>query len=243
MSLDARVISIGCLSANPLWNERAPTRAGHATTTLIRVRELAILVDPGPAPVALEARLRERTNLGPGAVTHVFLTSFRPDTRRGLPLFGHATWWIGERERETVGVPMAQQLARAHRDGDGELAAALAAEVALLQRFVAAPDRLAPGVDLFPLPGVTPGLCGLLLADGNATTMVCGDAIPTVEHLERGMVLPTAADLDAARESFAEAVEVADALILGRDNLVLNPLRRFDRLALGPGGADAGDGP
>ena len=33
------------------------------------------------------------------------------------------------------------------------------------------------------------------------------------------------ADLEKARESFKEAVEIADFLVLGRDNLVTNPIR------------------
>jgi hypothetical protein len=40
------------------------------------------------------------------------------------------------------------------------------------------------------------------------------------------MVLTPCADLEAAQESFREAVEIADLLILGRDNVVLNPLGR-----------------
>jgi glyoxylase-like metal-dependent hydrolase (beta-lactamase superfamily II) len=77
-------------------------------------------------------------------------------------------------------------------------------------------------VDLFPLPGVTPGLCGLLAAEPRRTTVVCGDAIPTVEHLEQAQVPRNSFDARLAMESFKEAVEIADILVLGRDNLVLN---------------------
>ena len=78
------------------------------------------------------------------------------------------------------------------------------------------------GVDLFPLPGVTPGMCGLLVAEPNRTTVICGDAIPTLEHYEQGKVLKHAADATAAMESFKEAIEIADVLVLGRDNIVFN---------------------
>ena len=88
-------------------------------------------------------------------------------------------------------------------------------------------DSIAPRVDLFPLPGVTAGTCGLLLAFPGSTVLICGDAIPTIEHLTQGKVLPTAASIAQAQESFKEAVEIADVLILGRDNLALNPLRRL----------------
>ncbi|MEO1511313.1 MAG: hypothetical protein AAFU70_04495, partial [Planctomycetota bacterium] len=65
------------------------------------------------------------------------------------------------------------------------------------------------------------------LLSGRETTLVCGDAIPTIEHLEQGKVLPSADDAERAQESFREAVEIADVLVLGRDNLVVNPLRKM----------------
>lgn len=227
--MDIRVISIGALAAHPLWGERTPVRTGHATTTLVRSGKRTILVDPGLPEQVLAARLAERANLKPDDVTHVFLTSFNPELRRGLLAFDNATWWISERERETVGVSMAAALKRAgeqEEDATDDVRRALANEVAILRRCEPAPDRLADGVDLFPLPGLTPGLAGLLIADKRATTLICGDAVPTAEHLEQGQVLPGAADVDLARESFAEAIEIADLLIPGRDNLVVNPTRR-----------------
>lgn len=228
--MDVRIISLGALAAHPLWGEREPVRTGHATTTLIRAGDRAILVDPGLPEPAIVARLGERVNLKPAQISHVFLTSFRPDVRRGLRAFDKATWWISSAEREAVGVPLASALREAHERGDGDLARMLEDEVALLRRCKPAPDQLLSDkgqrVDLFPLHGVTPGLTGLVIAGQASTTVVCGDAIPTIEHLEQGMILPGAHDVEAARESFSEAVEIADALILGRDNLVENMLRR-----------------
>ena len=73
---------------------------------------------------------------------------------------------------------------------------------------------------------MTPGLCGLVVATPRFTTLICGDAVPTLEHLEEGKVLSGAADVDKARESFAEVIEIADLIILGRDNVVVNPTKR-----------------
>lgn len=234
-AFEYRIISIGTLSAHPLWEERQPVRTGHATTTLIRAGDATILVDPGlPAP-ALKARLHERSGLTPEKITHVFLTSFHPEARRGIELFEHADWLISERERETVGVPIAQSLGRLaetqemakqtgedfHEDQQATMEV-LQRDIAILARTQAAPDSLADDIDLFPLPGYSPGSCGLLLA-GNDTTLICGDAIPTSEHLEQGKVLPGCSDRDLALESFKEAIEIADILIPGRDNLLLNP--------------------
>ena len=224
--LHPRVISIGALDAHPLWDERAPVRTGHATTTLIATDDMKLLVDPGLPGEILGARLKQRANLEPADITHVFLTSFRPDARRALPLFDGATWWISEAEREAVGVPLVARLQEADEEGDDDTKALLAREIALLQKTTAAPDHLAPGIDLFPLPGVTPGLAGLLIPAPRATTLICGDAIPTLEHLVRGIVPRWAVDPDQAKASFMEGVEIADVLIPGRDNTLLNPSHR-----------------
>jgi glyoxylase-like metal-dependent hydrolase (beta-lactamase superfamily II) len=236
--MDFRVISLGALAAHPLWNERAPARTGHATTTLVRSKDAVVLVDPGlPAP-AVAARLSERAGLRPSDITHVFLTSFHPDCRRGIEAFDRAEWLISQAEREAVGVPIAQGLARLAEtarsladageevpEDQAAMVEVLQRDVALLQRCRPAPDSLAPGVDLFPLPGVTPGLTGLLLAEPRRTVLIAGDAIPTIEHLEQGKVLPDCHDRELAQESFKEAIEIADVLVLGRDNWVIGPGR------------------
>lgn len=265
-----RVVSLGALSNHPLRDESRPVRTGHATTTYIEAAPdgkgrgtagrtsgsgtLRIVVDPGLPGAAVAARLDERVGVSPREITHVFLTSFQPDCRRGIAAFPNAAWLISEAEREAVGVPLAMALRDAiervresmgdealraleagnesgagfEPDEDGGelmLVRALQRDVAILQRCTPAPDRLARGVDLFPLPGVTPGLCGLLLNEATRTTLVCGDAIPTIEHLEQGKVLPWCADRERAQESFREAIEIADWLVLGRDNVTPSPGR------------------
>lgn len=230
--MDFRIISIGALPSHPLWGEKTQVRTGHATTTLIRTGKRAILVDPGLPEQVLVARLAERANLKPEQITDVFLTCFRPDVRRAVTAFDGADWWIGENERDQVGQILVQRVkelaAVSTRPGeaDEKLKAALELDVAVLRRCKPAADKFAEHVDLFPLPGLTPGLCGLLIPEPGKTTLICGDAIPTVEHLLEGKVLPSCVDLKQAQESFAEAIEIADFLVLGRDNLVANPVRR-----------------
>lgn len=228
--MDIRVISIGALSSHPLRGEGPGVRVGHGTTVLVRAGKRTILIDPALPASMLTARLEERAGVRAAEVTHVFLTSFNPELRRGLRAFDHAAWWISEREREAVGAPMAGALVRASEAGDSAAGSALADEVAILRRFEAAPDSLATDrgdrVDLFPLPGVTPGHCGLIVAGARHTLVIAGDAVPTIEHLEQGQVLQESADVAQARESFAEALEIADLIIPGRDNLVVNPTKR-----------------
>ncbi len=228
--MELRIVSLGALAAHPLWDERTPVRAGHATTTLVRTRDRVILVDPGLPEAAIVARLAERANLKPSDITDVFLTSFRPDVRRGVTAFEDAEWWIHADEREQVGAALAQRLkdlARVEEDDGDELKLkrALLEDVSILQKCKSAPDSLVEHVDLFPLPGVTPGMCGLLISTARYTTVICGDAVATVEHLEQGKVLQGAVDVEKARESFKEAIEIADFLVLGRDNVVPNPTR------------------
>jgi glyoxylase-like metal-dependent hydrolase (beta-lactamase superfamily II) len=220
--MDYRVISIGALSRHELWGETTASRTAHATTTLIRSEDRVILVDPGlPAPVIV-SRLQERAGVKAAGVTDVFLTCFRPAHRWGLAAFPHARWWISEAERETVGGSLVARLRGAQEPEECKV---LEEEISLLQRCQPAPDRLAPQVDLFPLPGYTPGTCGLLLKLFNSTGLVAGDAVVTAEHLEQGRVLRDCYDTKQARESFLEAVEIADLIIPGHDNLLMNPAR------------------
>lgn len=234
-AMEVRVISIGAMAAHPLRGERTPVRTGHTTTTLVRAGKRVILVDPGlPAP-ALVARLGERCGLGPEDITDVFLTSFHPEGRRALEAFADAAWWISADERESVGVALAMRLKQiASGEGvegagerDEDIVEFLRREVALLQRCTPPEDgEFGERVSVFPLPGVTPGTCGLLIDADRHSTLICGDAIPTLEHLEQGRVPSPAADVEAARASFEEAIEVADLLIPGRDNVVVNPTKR-----------------
>jgi glyoxylase-like metal-dependent hydrolase (beta-lactamase superfamily II) len=225
LSTELRVISIGTLAAHPLWNERNDVRTGHATTTLVVSAKARILVNPGLPPAALVARLSERSPIRPAEITHVFITTFALDHYRGLAAFEHATWLVHEPEQSAASAAFDDQLARARESRDRDLIATIDRHRELLARCKSAEDRIATAVDLFPLPGVSPGTCGILVARPEATIVVCGDAIATSEHLAEGKVLPTCIDVARAQDSFREAIEIADVLIPGRDNLIVNPLR------------------
>ena len=222
--MDYRIISIGALSVHELWTQQGPARTPHATTTLVRSEDRRILVDPGLPGQVLTARLAERAGLSPEDISDVFLTNFRPSHRWGLPAFPSARWLVSETERETVGQALIQQLRQAE---DQQHAETLKQEIALLQRCQPAPDRLAKQVDLFPLPGYTLGTTGLLLSHPAATILIAGDAVASAEHLEQGRVPRSAFDPAQARESLLEAIEIADLIVPGHDNLIFNPTRRF----------------
>jgi len=223
--IDYRVVSIGTLAAHPLWDERSPVRTGHATTTLVSAGDRQVLIDPALPGDVLAARLGETSPVSADEITHIFLTSFEPERRRGLARFGQAQWLMHEPEIEGARLALTQRLDEAETRGEAELAAQYRRDRELLDRVDSAPDSLAEHVDLFPLPGVTPGTCGVLLVLPSMTVLVAGDAVATAEHLEQGKVLPGCVDVDQAQESFREAVEIADVIVPGRGNVMLNPLR------------------
>jgi glyoxylase-like metal-dependent hydrolase (beta-lactamase superfamily II) len=223
--LDFRIISIGTLSAHPLWNEAGERRTGHTTCTLISHENTHVLVNPGLPGQAMLARLSERTPIKPTQITHIFLTALTVDHYRALPAFNDAQWLTYATERAAAMEGLQDQHDRAEDSDDASLVRTVEEHMSVINRIEPIEDPFVEGIDLFPLPGATPGTCGLLLPLSRSTVLLAGDAVPTMEHLERGQVLPNCANLEQAQESFKEAIEIADVLIPGRDNLVLNPLR------------------
>lgn len=220
--MDFRVISIGTLSRHELWKRPGVPRTAHATTTLVATGDQRILVDPALPAQALAARLDERSGLDVSDITAVFLTNFRPAHRMGLSAFEHVPCYIFEQERERIG---RQLVARFDQEDDNQLRRFIEQDIALLHQCKPAPDHLAPQVDLFPLPGFTPGTCGLLLTQPSTTVLIAGDAVATAEHLAQARVLRGAFDINQAQESLAEAIEIADLIVPGHDNTLVNRAR------------------
>lgn len=216
------VISIGCLSKNLLWGETQSARTPHATTTLIRAGKRNILVDPGLPGAVLAARLYERTGLKPEEIDTVFLTNYRPAHRAGVSAFPRAKVLLFEAEKEFV-LPRLEQLAEAAGEDDGGGAAVIRQELELLEKMKVADDKLAPNVDLFPLPGFTPGTCGLLVSLPTASVLIAGDGVPTQDHFLAMQTLPDGHDVRQAGESMREVYEIADLIVPGHDNVFINP--------------------
>ena len=161
----------------------------------------------------------------PEAIQRVFMTSLTEDHLRGLAVFPTATWWAFESELDAArrAVEDDLEMAREHPEDGG--VETLQAMRTLLHRVVPAPEELLPNVDLFPSMGVTPGSCGLLLAESTRTTLIAGDTVATREHLEAAQVLPHCWDREQAQDSFKDVIEIADIIVPGRDDLLLNPTR------------------
>ena len=221
--MEWRIASIGTLAHHPLWQEDGEPRIAHATTTIIKSEGAVLLVDPSLPPELMNARLLERWGMSLEEVTHVFLTSFDPDRRRTLIGLEHATWFMHEPEIQSAAAAIQDELYRA--GSDPEVSNILGEHLGLLSGFTSPEDRLFPCVDLFPLHGFTPGSCGLLLPTAKNTVLITGDTIATQEHLEKGSVLQHCGDIETAKESFRECLEIADIIVPGRDNVLLNPVR------------------
>lgn len=215
------IVSIGTLSKNPLWNEKLPVRASHATTTVVRSGKDVLLVDPSLPANILQTLLFDRTGLKPEAVTHVFLTNWRPVHRRALELFKDAKWYMYPAEIEAAAAALKDAEDRAARENI-PVDRLIEQEKALLARVQPAPDDIIDGVGLFPLPGYTPGQCGLIVSTPTLTTVIAGDAVPTHGHFLAGQVFQESFDLAQAKDSLMEMYEIADVVIPGHDNQFLS---------------------
>ncbi len=224
MGVEFRIVNIGTLSSNPFWNEAPGVRTAHATTTLVRDGDRRILVDPSLPPATLAARLYERSGLSPEDITDVFCTTLRATHRWGIAAFGSARWLCHEPELQAARGHL-EALDDSARRIEKDFVEDIQAELKLLERFQPAPDKLTPGVHLYPLPGPSAGSAGLLLATPTQTIMVAGDAAVTSEHVEAGRVWGGCADVEAAMESLQEIVEIADIIVCGHDNVMLSPTR------------------
>jgi glyoxylase-like metal-dependent hydrolase (beta-lactamase superfamily II) len=220
-TLRVDIMSIGTLSRNLLWGETQPARTPHATTTLIRAGDRRILVDPALPPQILAARIYERAGLKSEQIDTIFLTNFRPAHRAGISAFSRAKLLVSEREQLWTHTQLSHLIEQVPvGDIDRET---LEDELRLLESLKPADDKLTDGVDLFPLPGYTPGTCGLLVASPLTTTLITGDAVPTLDHVLAGQMLPDTHDLATAQESLREVYEIADIIVPGHDNWFLNP--------------------
>jgi glyoxylase-like metal-dependent hydrolase (beta-lactamase superfamily II) len=219
MAIEYSVISIGTLSRNRLWDESAPVRTAHATTTLVIDGDKKILVDPSLPGQILDSRYNERTGGTLADITDVFCTTLRPVHRRALDALGHANWWCGEIEMETYAHYLQGLLESAERL-DAEQATTIEADIEIIRKFKPAPEKLTPQVHLYPMLGASIGSSGLLLADPTKTILIAGDAVITAEHFALGQVWQGCANTEQALETLQDVIEIADVIITGHDNII-----------------------
>ena len=197
------VIAIGSLAANKYWNEKTAVREEYSTATLVRAGKLVLMVDPGWPAEVLRSALYYRSGLAPDAVTHVFVTHLDASHMRGIGLFGKAKWLAYEEEL---------RYAQAEWPPDAPGRQALA-------RLKAAPEKFAPGVDLYPTFGHTPGHASIFAYTPTQGTIIAGDAVLTRDHFEHGDLGEAPWDLEKAKLSLQDIVEIAEIVVPGHDSL------------------------
>jgi glyoxylase-like metal-dependent hydrolase (beta-lactamase superfamily II) len=221
MPASVEIISVGTLSRNRFWNEQGEVRASHATTSLIRDDTTSVIVDPSLPGELLSHRLDERVGLKPEQVEVVFLTNFRPIHRRGIHLFDHATWLMSAEELDAMHSHLNDVSAAA--DARGEPVDELVEqELALLGRFEPAPEKISSDIHLFPSPGVTPGSTSLLGLTANRTLAVTGDSIINQDYFAHRRVFEQHSNAEAAVQAMAELMEIADIIVPGHGDWILN---------------------
>lgn len=196
------VLAIGTLAENRFWDETSPVREEFSTATLVRSGKTVLVVDPGWPEEVMRAVLFYRAGLKPEAVTDVFLTHVDPAHLRGIGLFAKARW-----------LAFGEEILYARSDlaDDPNLAP-------IIRRLSEVPDKIAPGLDIFPTAGHSPGHCSIMVNLPTQTTFISGDVILTREHLEHGDLGATLYDRDKAEESFREVLEIGDFVVPGHDN-------------------------
>lgn len=223
MAVRVDIVSVGTLSRNRFWEEKGAVRPAHATTTLVRDDTTAVLIDPALPPRMLAQRLDERTGLKPEQIDVVFLTNFRPVHRGGITLFDNATWLISESELAAM-AEFLNGVADAAAARGEPLDELLEQEMALLGRCAAAPERITEDIHVFPSPGVTPGATSVMALSPDRTILIAGDAVISQDYFEHRQAFEQHTDAQAAVQSLAEIVEIADIIVPGHGDWILNGL-------------------
>jgi glyoxylase-like metal-dependent hydrolase (beta-lactamase superfamily II) len=203
MSGDIRwdLVTVGHLSRNKYWGESVDRsyRPTCCTTTVIRSGAQTVLVDPSLPPEAMARALDERTGLPASAIDTVFVTHRHGDHREGLEAFPDARWCMGA----------------------DELADWRAGDEPVPDRIEAAPQSLAPGVELLATPGHTSGLTSVAFTSGGARVVISGDGVMTEEFFRHRDVYHNTVDYPAARASLDLIASRADIVVPGHDNYFL----------------------
>lgn len=199
-----RIINIGVLSQNKFWGETRRMREDiSATCTLLEVGGHRLIIDPSPRREALEKLLFDRAGLRPDAIDMVYVTHWHGDHLFGLRLFEHATWLM-----EEAGIAEWRESAPEYRH--------------LADRFVPATGALPEGVELLPAPGHTSTLAALKLETPWGCLVVAGDAVMNREFLAAEEGYHNSVDFAQAADTIRRIKGVADLVIPGHDNVVLN---------------------
>lgn len=198
----------------------APAIATNFNAILARRAGRNVLIDAGPrdlfGPTAghLGEALAE-TGTAPGAIDTVFVTHMHPDhvagliTSAGSAVFPNAELVLAEAERAFWSEPSRfagdETLAGWQSLAEGVLAA-----YGERLRTVAMDEEIVPGLHAMPLPGHTPGHCGVRLDSDGAGFVHMGDIVhaQTLQLADPSIGVVFDIDADAARRARARLLDM-----------------------------------
>lgn len=213
MSLQWKTLTLGHLSRNKFWGESdaAQYHSVVATTTLVQTDDINILVDPTLPVEQTEALLRLHAGLGREDIHIVYATHYHGDHRVDADKYPNAKQYMS-----AASLQDAQAAIEEVRQGRG-----VPAFVVGLEDFLPAPEQLAPGVTLYPLPGHTDGNTGLMLAASEGRVLLAGDTIMGEEYFCAGEGYWFNTSAEKTHISILRAAQDADIVVPGHGDVFL----------------------
>lgn len=213
MSLQWKTLTLGHLSRNKFWGESdaAQYHSVVATTTLVQTDDINILVDPTLPVEQTEALLQLHAGLGREDIHIVYATHYHGDHRVDADKYPNAKQYMS-----AASLQDAQAAIEEVRQGRG-----VPAFVVGLEDFLPAPEQLAPGVTLYPLPGHTDGNTGLMLAASEGRVLLAGDTIMGEEYFCAGEGYWFNTSAEKTHISILRAAQDADIVVPGHGDVFL----------------------
>lgn len=213
MPLKWKTITLGHLSRNKFWGESdaAQYHSVVATTTLVQADGINILVDPTLPVEQTEELLQRHAGLGREDIDIVYATHYHADHRIDADCYPNAKLYMSEATLEDTKIAIEEV-----RRGRG-----IPQFVVGLENFHAAPEQLAPGVQLYALPGHTDGNTGLMLDAPEGKVLLTGDTVMGEEYFCAGEGYWFNTSVKKTRASIEMAVHDATIVVPGHGDWFL----------------------
>ena len=173
--------------------------------------DINILVDPTLPVEQTEALLQLHAGLGREDIHIVYATHYHGDHRVDADKYPNAKQYMS-----AASLQDAQAAIEEVRQGRG-----VPAFVVGLEDFLPAPEQLAPGVTLYPLPGHTDGNTGLMLTAREGSVLLAGDTIMGEEYFCAGEGYWFNTSAEKTHESIVRAARDADIVVPGHGDIFL----------------------
>lgn len=213
MSLQWKTLTLGHLSRNKFWGESdaAQYHSVVATTTLVQVEGINILVDPTLPVEQTEKLLNLHAGIGRKDIDIVFATHYHGDHRVDAAKYPKAKLFMSN--ATLIDARMATEEVKQGRG--------IPDFVVGLEDFDAAPEELAPGVRLYALPGHTDGNTGLMLDAPEGKVLLSGDTIMGEEYFCAGEGYWFNTSAEKTHDSIVLAAQNADLVVPGHGDWFL----------------------